>query len=193
MAQKEIISGPLSLYWAPVGESFPDVDATPAGNWTLVGTSGPNNYHEDGVVIRADKTFEQFRGLGNTYPLKNFITETDMMVEVTLVDFSLAQLRLAFNNNTVGTDAGPPAIKTLNLDVGTTPTEMALLIRGTGKSPEFEGSNLQFEINRVVERGSHEFAFTKGDGVGAALVFAVMLDTSGGFPGVVGQIVAATS
>ena len=33
-APYEIMTGPLEVWLAPVGETFPDVDATPGGNWT---------------------------------------------------------------------------------------------------------------------------------------------------------------
>lgn len=189
----EIINGPLELYWAPVGEAFPAIDVAPAGNWALIGTSGSNNYTEDGVVLAFDKTFEVFRGLGNTYPLKAFLTETDAFVRVSIADMALDQLRLAFNLNAVSVDVGPPAIEHLDLNVASQLEEIALLVRGEGKSPQFATGNLQFELNRVVDTGSHEVTFTKGDAASVNLDFRILLDTSGGFPGEVGRIVVQTA
>ncbi len=185
----EILNGPLELYWAPVGEAFPDVDVAPAGNWALIGTSGSTNYTEDGVSLAYDKSFEVFRGLGNSYPLKAFLTETDGFVRVTMADMTLDQLRMAFNLNAVTAVVGPPAIEHFSLDVGSDLTEMALLVRGTGKSPEFDGSNMQFELNRVVETGSHEITFVKGDAANVELEFRMLLDASDA----VGRLVAATA
>lgn len=190
MPSIELINGPLEVWWAPVGTVFPAVDTDPSPTFTLIGSSGPNNYTEDGVVLVFDKTFEVFRGLGNTYALKSFLTETDAFVRFSLADMSLEQLRLAFNNNAIGQDAGPPSISTLDLNVSSELTELALLVRGQGKSPEFEGVNMQFELNRVVDTGSHEITFVKGDAAAVNLDFRVLLDTSGGFPGVVGRLVA---
>jgi len=179
----------LEIYWAPVLEPFPAVDVAPAGNWALIGTSGSTNYTEDGVSLAFDKSFEVFRGLGNTYPLKSFLTETDGFVRVSIADMTLAQLRMAFNLNTVTSDVGPPAIDSFSLDVGSTLTEMALLVRGAGKSPEFDGSNMQFELNRVVETGSHEIIFVKGDAASVELEFRILLDATDA----VGRLVAATA
>lgn len=185
----EIINGPLEIYWAPVGEAFPAVDAAPAGNWALIGSSGSTNYTEDGVSIVFDKTFDVFRGLGNTYPLKAFLTETDAFVRVALADMTLAQMRMAFNLNAVAVDAGPPAINSVDLNISTTLSEMALLVRGASKSPEFATGNLQFELNRVVETGSHELNFVKGDAASVNLEFQMMLDDNDA----VGRLVAQTA
>lgn len=189
----EIINGPLELYWAPIGEAFPAINVAPAGNWSLIGSSGSNNYTEDGVTLAFDKNFEVFRGLGNSYPLKAFLTENEAFVRVAIADLSLDQLRLAFNLNAVGVDAGPPAIQTLDLNVDTDLNEMALLVRGEGKSPEFATGNLQFELNRVVDTGSHELVFVKGNAAAINLEFRILLDTSGGFPGEVGRVVVQTA
>lgn len=185
----EIVNGPLELYWAPVAEPFPDVDAAPDGNWALIGSSGSVNYHEDGVTLAFDKSFEVFRGLGNTYPLKTFITETDAFARVRMVDLTLEQFRLAFNNNAVTVDVGPPEIETVDLDVGSTIVEMALLVRGASKSPQFETGNLQFELNRVVNTGSHEMTFSKGEPAGVDLEFRIMLDSNDA----VGRVVVQTA
>ena len=43
MEPYEIIMAPYEIFLAPVGESFPDVDETPAGNWAKLGTNGKYN------------------------------------------------------------------------------------------------------------------------------------------------------
>lgn len=186
MAELEIINGPLSIYWAPVGESYPAVSAAPSGNWALVGTSGAHNYHEDGVTVSHDKSVEFFRALASPYPRQSFITEADVMVSVRLVDKTLAQLRLALNQNTV-TISSP--ISHVQLDVGLDPTEIALLVRGTGKSPQFSGGNLQYEIPRCVEEGSREWAYVKGEPVGSELNFRMIYDEGQSNPA--GRLVVA--
>lgn len=184
MASIEIVNGPLELYWAPVGEAMPNVDAAPAGNWALIGTSGDDNYHEDGVIIDLEQTMEVFRPLGSTIAKCVFRTEQDIRVRVTMVDLNLTELRVALNLNAVTTDAGPPSVSQVNLDYGIPVDDMALLCRGTGNSSEFATGNLQFELNRVVEVASHELAFVKGEPVGVELEFQALQDDSGN----VGQI-----
>ena len=186
MAEIEIINGPLSVYWAPLTESYPAIGAAPAGNWALVATSGAHNYTDDGVVISHEKSVEYFRALASPYPRKAFITEADIIVKVTIADFSLTQLRLALNQNTVTSDTG---FDYMSMDIGLDITEIALLVRGTGKSPLIAAGNLQFNINRVVEIGSQDYIFSKGDPVMGELEFQVIYDEGVSFPA--GRIVAA--
>lgn len=188
MAEIEIINGPLTLYWAPVGEAFPAIGAAPAGNWLQVGTSGPHNYSEDGVVIATDKSIEYFRALASGHPRKSFLTEADITVTVNLADMTLAELRLALNQNVVTVGAGEDEI---SLDVGLDPTEIAILVRGEGKSPQFAGGNLQYELPRVIEEGSQEYSYVKGEPAMAELVFHVIYDEGNANPA--GRLLVATS
>ena len=74
----EILNGPLTFYKAPVGEAFPLVDLEPpGGNWDLVGTSGADNYDEDGVVLNMAQEIEKIRMLGRTGVIKANRTEED--------------------------------------------------------------------------------------------------------------------
>ena len=186
MPELEIVNGPLSLYWAPVGEAFPVISAAPVGNWALIGTSGAHNYSDDGVTVALDKSVNFWRGLASPYPRKAFITEADVSVTVSLADMTLAQMRLALNQNVV-TTASP--IDHIQLDVGLDINEIAILVRGTGKSPQFSGGNLQYELPRVVEDGSRELSHVKGDPVLAELAFRVIYDEGQSNPA--GRLVAA--
>ncbi len=187
MAEIEIINGPLSIYWAPVGEAYPAINVAPVGNWLLVGTSGPHNYSEDGVVIATDKSIEYFRALASGYPRKSFLTEADITVTVNVADMTLAELRLALNQNTVTVGAIDDSIE---MDVGLDPTEIAILIRGIGKSPQLAGGNLQYELQRVVEEGSQEYGYVKGEPAMSELVFRVIYDE--GNPNPAGRLVVQT-
>lgn len=187
MACLEIVNGPMELWWAPVGTAFPDVDTDPSGTFTLIGTSGDENYHEDGVELEFDQTYEFFRPLGSTHRKCAFRTEQNVIARVTLVDLSMDQLRVGFNLATVTDDtSGALGTKAIDLDYGIEVEEMALLVRGTGKSPELDGTNLQFELNRVVEMASHTLSFVKGEPAGVELEFLALVDTNGN----VGQIIA---
>lgn len=173
MPELEIINGPLSLYWGPVGEPFPAVADAPVGNWLLIGTSGAHNYSEDGVTVGMEKSLEFFRALASGFPRKAFVTEADITVTVSMADMTLAQFRLALNQNVV-TTASP--IAHMQLDIGLDVNEIALLVRGTGKSPQFAGGNLQYELPRVVEDGSRELSHVKGEPVMAELAFRLIYD-----------------
>lgn len=185
-AELELIVGPIEVYWGPVGETFTEINASVAGNWVLLGTSGSKNYTEDGVKIRHEKSVEIFRSLGTPYPRAAFITEADIFVEVDLKDYTLAQLRTALNQNTVTSDGG--GFDWIPLDVGLDISEIALQIRGVGKSPLLSGGHIQWNLPRMFEEGSREWTFDKGTPVGSTLSFRAIYDEGATFP--LGRIVA---
>ena len=188
MPELELVNGPLDIYWAPTGESFTAIGVTPAGNWLKIGTSGAHNFSEDGVSIISDKNIDYFRGLASGYPRKAFITEANLMVSVSMADLSLSQFRLALNQNTVSSGGG---IDHIQMDVGLDVSEIALLVRGTGKSPQFDGGNIQWELPRVVEDGSRDLSFVKGGPVLVELNFVLIYDEGQSNPG--GRFVVATA
>ncbi|HEU01344.1 MAG TPA: hypothetical protein ENH89_13550 [Aurantimonas coralicida] len=182
----EIISGPLKVYVAPAVEAMTAVGSSPAGNWVLLGTSGDLNYTEEGVTIRGEHSTEVWRSLGSPYPRKSFRPEADTFVDVVVADMSLTHLRVAFNNNVVVADSG---FDYLSMDQGLEPTEHSLMVRGTGNSPLFSGSNMQYEIEKCVQIGNTEMVFVKGEPVGVQFTFQLIYNESGSFP--VGRIVEA--
>lgn len=178
MPEIEIINGPVTLWWAPVGESMPAIGSAPAGNWTKIGTSGEHNYFEDGVSIQHNKTTGVFRALGSGLPRKAFILEVDVIVTVRMADMTLAQLRLALNQNAVTDDTGFDSIP---MDIGLDVNEIALFVRASGKSPLLSGGNLDFQFPRVFEDGSRNWNFSKGpDPAGADLTFRTIYDETNG-------------
>ena len=178
MSDLQVINGPLELWWAATGTSMPAVDGDPgSSSFTKIGSSGDDNYTEDGVVIITSQTVEQFTPLGRTAPTKAFRTNEDLTVQVTLADLSLAQVRLALNQNAVTTNADD---KEINLNRGPDVNYIALLIRGTSKSPEAAGFNLQFELFKVYEGASQELSFVKGEPAGVLLEFHALDDLTNG-------------
>ena len=175
MTELVAVAGPLEMYWAEVGTAFPAIGTAPGTGWTEIGTSGPRNFTEDLVTVSMNQTIETFRG-GDTTPLKAFRTEEDLVVTVTMADISLAQIRLALNLNAVNTGTGEDDISLVRgVDVAT----LALLVRGVGKSPEFDGANMQFELHKVYEGASQEMQFAKGGPAGVALEFHALKDDAG--------------
>ncbi|KKM61797.1 hypothetical protein LCGC14_1528110 [marine sediment metagenome] len=188
MAELEIVNGPLSVYWGPVGEGFPAADAAIAGNWLLIGTSGAHNYSEDGVSVNLEKSTEFFRALASPFPRKAFTPEADVMINFQMADITIAEMRLALNQNSV-TVGG--TVDSIQLDIGIDPTEIALLVRGVGKSPQFLGGNVQWDVPRVVEAGSRELSFVKGEPALVELNFQMIYDE--GNPNPAGLMSAQTS
>lgn len=174
----EIIAAPFTVWVAPVGEAFTDVDETPAGNWFKIGTSGDKNITEDGVTISHPQTLEMFRMLGSTGPVKASRTEEDLIISLMLADLTLEQYRHALNGGTVSTvaaGAGTPGYKHVPIRRGLDITERALLIRGP--SPYGDGWSLQYEVPRVIHSGEPELVFVKGEPAALLMEFTALEDT----------------
>lgn len=178
MSDLSLVSGPLSLYWAPVGTAMPAIGVDPGAEWTLIGTSGADNYTEDGVILAPAQTISEFTPLGRTYPTKAFRTNETLTVTVTVADLSLDQVRLALNQNEVVVDA-VTGNESIDLERGLDVATMALLVRGVGKSPGLEGGNLQFELSNTYIAGAQSLAFVKGEPVGVLLEFHALAGTNG--------------
>lgn len=180
-APYEVVAGSAELWLAPVGESFPDVDETPSGNWAKVGTTGDLNYAEDGVSFEHSQSMEYWRALGSTGPRKAFRTEEDQVLKLTLVDISLEQYKHVLNENTVTTTpagVGTPGTKSIGLLRGTTVTQRALLLRFA--SAYGDGLTAQYQVPVAVEEGSPEVVFRKNEPVGLAIAFRALEDPDAG-------------
>ncbi|MBB5987433.1 hypothetical protein [Sphingobium lignivorans] len=179
MEPHEILSGPLTLWRAPVGTAFPAIGAAPAGAWLKIGTSGEKNYGEDGVTISHTQDIAQGRPVGRTGPVKAWRDSEDFLLRVTLWDFTLEQYQLALNNNTVGTTApgvGTAGFKKIGLSQGRSVATFALLARGVF-SPYGEGYAGQYELPRCYQSGSPEPVYSKGI-AGLELEFTALEDTT---------------
>ncbi len=173
----ELVTAPMEIYWSPFGTAFPAINVAPVAPWTLLGTLGSRRYTDEGVSVSWEIETEDFVSLGDIDPECVFLTGRELTVTVSMADLKLAQLRAGLNFNAVATVVGPPDTKTLSMVVGPSLTAVALLVRGAGKSPEFEGGNLQFEFANVIEVGSKEVTFVKGEPAMVALEFRVLAGT----------------
>lgn len=176
-APYEVIAGSAELWLAPVGEAFPDVDAEPAGNWAKVGTTGDQNYGEEGVSVTHRQSLEYWRALGSAGPSEVFRIDEDVVIRLTLVDLSLEQYTHVLNENTVTTTPaaiGTPGVKSIGLSRGLTVTERALLLRFA--SAYGDGFQAQYQIPVAVEEGTPEVIFRKSAPAGLAVQFHVLED-----------------
>lgn len=177
MEPYEIVAGPLELWLAPVGTTFPDIDAAPAGDWALIGTSGKENHSGDGVTITHSQTIEQARPGGTTGPVKAWRTEESLMIALVLWDMTVEQYRTALNGVSVATEAagvGSAGTKTIGLSQGHEVTCYALLARGV--SPYGSGFNAQYEVPRCYQSGSPAPVFRKGTPAALSLQFEALED-----------------
>lgn len=181
----EIVAAPFWAYVAPVGTAFPDIDEDPSVSWTLIGTSGPLNYDESGVSVKASQKTDVWRALGSTGPRKAFRTEEELKISLKLADVSLEQYSQALNGNTVSTvaAAGPAAgYKSIGLSRGLEVRQYALLIRGNDVSPYGTGTtedwNMQYEVPRAFQSGDPDVVYTKGKPAELALEWTALEDTA---------------
>lgn len=176
----ELLAGPITLYLAPLGTAFPLVSAAPGAAWVKVGTNGASNYDEDGVNVGGDESIEDWRGLGSTGPLKSWRTEETLTIGLTLRDATPAQVKLAFNNNTVTATAaalGVPGTEKMGLRKGPKVARRAALLRAQ-QSPLMEVGAMQFEVPIVRFGSASEMTFEKGTPVGTELEFVALEDTA---------------
>lgn len=193
-APHEIVAGPLELWVAPAGENFPAVDATPAGNWKKIGTSGPLNYHEDGVTAKMPQTIESFTPAGGTHQRKAWRTEDGLTFEVKVADFAPEQFALVYDDATVTTTpaaSATPGTKSIDLGRGIEVHVYALLARGA--SPVDNSMVAQFQVDACYQNGEIETVWKKGEPVAVAAEFVALEATVGDFAELVVQTAAATS
>jgi len=196
MTPFEIIGAPLTLWIAPIGTPFPQINAAPAAAWIKLGTNGDRNYDEGGVTVTHGKSYNKVRPAGASGPVKAFLNEEDLMFTVNLMDVSLEQYRMALNNNaitTVAAGVGTQGTKRVGLseDVGRT-AEFALLARGL--SPYNEALAMQYCVPRCYQSGAPTPQYRKGQPAILQLQFEALEDLSAATPQErFGYLIAATA
>jgi hypothetical protein len=187
----EVIGAPLTLWVAPVGTEFPAVDVEPAAPWVLVGKSGNKSYIKEGLMVDKPATYSKFRPAGSTAPIKNWRTEEDTILRVTLADLTPEAWSLAANGNAVETtepSAGVPGTKKVGLYCGPEVAAYALIARGP--SAEMADGVQQYQIPRVQQTGSQSISFAIGEPSGLALEFTAIYDSDADAP--MGEVVDQT-
>ena len=174
----EIIAAPFTAWWAPVGTAFPALGAVPAGDWTLIGTSGAESYDPEGVSIEHGQDVNAVRPLGSTAPIKAFRREEDLVVTFTIWDVTLEQYRLGLNSNevtTVAAGAGTIGTKSVQFYKGAQVATMALMLR-SGVSPYGDAMSMQYELPNCFQSGNPQPAFRKGEPAGLEFEFTGLKD-----------------
>lgn len=172
----EIIAAPFTVWYAPVGTAFPDIEQAPLAPWAKIGSSGDLNYMDDGVTISHAQTMEKFRALGDAGSRKVFRTEEDLMVALVLADLTLEQYAHALNSNTITTvpAATNAGYKKIGLSRGFSVATVALLVRGP--SPYGANWSMQFEVPRAAQSGNPEVVMRKDTPAGLALEWTALVD-----------------
>ncbi len=179
----EIMVATLKVYTGPVAEARPDLNDAPAGNWTLLGSNGKQNYTEDGVIVTPEETIEEFFALGSTGPQKAFRTQERITVAVTVADMVAEVLAKVMNDATVNDTApgsGTAGVRDFDLQQGVTVTEFGLLLRGD-VGPYIASSKMQWWIPRCYVESVGPIAAVKGEPGMFEVVFAALEHASSGF------------
>ncbi len=171
----------MTIWLAPVGEAFPDLDTDPpVANWVELGTSGAEGYTEDGVILTFDQEVGQIRGLAKTGPIKARRSTEDMKIGVTVMDGTAENVSIVLNGNTITTvapGASNVGTKKVGLSRGLDVTQYALLARG--ESPYLADGFTQLEIPVCYVSSSPAPAFMKGEDVaGFEMEFTALVDPS---------------
>lgn len=177
MTPYEIMIAPFEVYLAQVGESFPDINDMPGGNWRKLGTNGKRNMADEGVTVAHDQKITEHRNLGSTGPIKAVRTEEGLKVSLTLEDMTLEQYSKALNGISIGEvsqASGVPGQKSLSLHQGPNVTTYAMLIRGA--SSYDENLNGQYQIPVCYQSGNPAPKFDKSNVSSLKLEFNVLED-----------------
>jgi hypothetical protein len=178
-APYEVITGPLTVYVAPVATAFPAVNAAPGGGWFKLGTNGTKNYDEPGVTVTHDQTVGKFTPAGSTAARKVFRTAEQLLIEFSLADLTIEQYAKIMNDATVTTTVGPPATKDINLQLGLAVTTFALLARGV--SPISDALPAQYQVPIVYQAASPKPVYSKTGVAMLACQFEALDDLALGF------------
>jgi hypothetical protein len=181
-APLEVIAAPFTVWIAPVGTEFPNVGVAPADPWVKIGTSGPLSYDsDDGVVVEHSQTVNKWRSLGDAGPRKQFRSEEDQLVRLTLVDVTLEQYRYAVNSNivtSVPATTGEAGYKKMGLSRGFTVATMAVLVRGPISPYGEDDWNMQYEVPIASQNGSSQVKYEKANPAKLTLEWSTLVDPS---------------
>lgn len=181
----EILAAPFTVYEGPVNEPQPDLNISPAGNWTTIGLNGDKNLTEDGVTISFEETIERFRPVGLTAPNKAFRTEEDVIITFYVADVTAETLGAALNAQTIASvtaASGVAGNKNHPLYRGLDVDELALLIQGD-HSPYGDATvtwRSQYWIPRCFMDGNPAPVYKKGEPAMLELTFVALHDPTNG-------------
>jgi hypothetical protein len=181
----QILVGPGDVYVAATGTAFPKVSEAPSGSWTYLGQT------DGGISVKHDQTITPLTTDQRTGNVKAVRTAESLDISFSLAELTLENYSLAMNSLTVTAEAGPPAIKKINLHKGVAVDLRAILIRG--RSP-YGNLPAQYQIPVLYQSESPEVSFSETDKSLLATVWTVLEDLSQASDALrFGQLVAQTS
>lgn len=147
----EVLVGPGTLWSAPLGEAFVDVDVAPAGNWVDIG------YSSEGWAFGADFTFEDVPVAEEVDPIFVLKTAQELRISGSVAQPSLENIQIAMGGGTVVNDPGPPDIDTYTPPAADAFVPLALFLRVDGT----DGFVRDFHIQSAINTGAFEMQHAK--------------------------------
>lgn len=155
----EIIAGPLDVYLAAVGTTFPAIGMTDAqiqagGTWTYLG------YTEGGIKVSHPQTVVELRADQVTGPVKAVRSEEGLEITFDLASLTLENYAAALNRFTGGvTQSGGNS--SIPLYRGGFQVEQVALLARQGHLSPYGDSALQFEVPSCFQADAPEDTHTK--------------------------------
>lgn len=170
----EIVAGPLNVYFAPTGTTFPaigvaDTDIDTGGTWTPIG------YTEGGIKVAHPQTVVELRADQVTGPVKAVRSEEGLEITFDLASLTLENYAMALNRSTGGvTSAG--GSKSVPLYRGGFQVDTFAFLARQGHLSPYGDKALQFEVPVVFQADSPEDTFTKDNKAVLAISLHALVD-----------------
>jgi len=158
----EILVGAGEVWYAPVGETYPLIDAAPAGNWALLGET------DGGVQLIFREATTNHRTDHVTGPIKVTRQEEEVVVQASIAEATLEAIGAILGQTVVTTAPGGGAagIREVPLKRSVLMNELAFLFRGDSPYEPESGVGTapypaQYELPRGYLGGEIGSSFTK--------------------------------
>lgn len=171
----EIIAGPLDIYLAAVGTTFPAIGMTDAqiqagGTWSFLG------YTEGGIKVAHPQTVVELRADQVTGPVKAVRSEEGLEITFDLASITLENYAAALNRFTGGVTQVGSASSSVPLYRGGFQVEQVALLARQGHLSPYGDSALQFEVPSCFQADAPEDTFTKDNKAVLATSWHAIID-----------------
>ncbi|CAK0773835.1 conserved hypothetical protein [Gammaproteobacteria bacterium] len=170
MEPYEILTGAGVCYIAPLGTTFPAVNAVPGASWRDLG------YTQDGLTAKKTQKIDKVRVDQETGPVKAARSEEDLTLETSLAEGTLENMADYLGGTVTDTPAGAGTIGTraLGMYAGSEVKQFAMLFRGKSAYGAF---NSQFQVPVCFIDGDAELKFVKGgENAKIKMAFTALVD-----------------
>lgn len=150
---------PANIYYAPIGEAFPDVDTVPAGNWLPLAIA--TDITEDGITINTNIQDARIFSLGGVAPVKAGIVRKEFTCDFNVMNNSASQLALA-NGADPADVVSSGGVDSFSMPASPVPQGWAIVIRWD-QSSAGDGLSSQYLIESAVQVGAAGGKWSKSD------------------------------